>query len=94
METEQAEQCQQFAPLSVTKEIYVVPFIMLTLWGHREMSLDYRHEERCSLKPLLLLYGMFKVVLDFFPFYCVTAPMKQKMKLSHCCELKFPVNQC
>lgn len=73
METEQTKQCQEFAPLSVIKEICVVPFLTVTFWGHGEMSLDYRHKKQCSLKPLLLFYRMFKVVLHFFPFYCVTA---------------------
>lgn len=64
------------------------------IFGAQTNVLDYRRKEQCSLKPLLLFYRMFKVVWHFFPFYCVTASMKQKMKLSHRREFKFPVNQC
>lgn len=62
---------------------------MVTFWGHTEMSPDYRHEHRCSLKLVFLFSRIFKVALHSLPFCCVMTYTKQKMRMSHHCQLNF-----
>lgn len=60
---------------------------MVTFWGHTEMSPDYRHEHRCSLKLVFLFSRIVEVALHSLPFCCVMTYTKQRMRMSHHCHI-------